>query len=132
MEKIKIDKNIDTELDVKYLNISLGYDDAFKAFNRNYMPIQHYFHLVKNGYDELWYIKDPKGFGVIISVGKNGNIELYDYFKDKIKKIRNIEKYNLKDSLPIVLEPDAILEKIHKYGIDMITKEEKDFLDNSF
>ena len=33
--------------------------------------------------------------------------------------------------LPVVLEVDAILDKIAKYGIDSITKEEKDFLDNS-
>jgi hypothetical protein len=32
--------------------------------------------------------------------------------------------------IPIVLELDAILDKIGKYGIDSISKEEKDFLDN--
>ncbi len=31
--------------------------------------------------------------------------------------------------LPVVLEVDAILDKIGKYGISSITKEEKDFLD---
>lgn len=33
-------------------------------------------------------------------------------------------------SLPVVLEVDAILDKIFKYGIDSITEEEKSFLDN--
>ena len=33
--------------------------------------------------------------------------------------------------LPVVLEVDAILDKIAKYGIGSITKEEKEFLDNS-
>jgi hypothetical protein len=32
--------------------------------------------------------------------------------------------------LPVVLEVDSILDKIGKYGINSITKEEKDFLDN--
>jgi hypothetical protein len=32
--------------------------------------------------------------------------------------------------LTVVLELDAILDKIGKYGINSITKEEKDFLDN--
>ena len=32
--------------------------------------------------------------------------------------------------LPVVLELDVILDKIGKYGINSITKEEKDFLDN--
>ena len=31
--------------------------------------------------------------------------------------------------LPVVLEVDSILDKIGKYGINSITKEEKDFLD---
>lgn len=34
--------------------------------------------------------------------------------------------------LPIVLEVDAILDKISKYGIASISKEEKDFLDSQY
>ena len=36
----------------------------------------------------------------------------------------------VKEELPVILEVDAILEKIGKYGIDSIAKEEKIFLDN--
>jgi hypothetical protein len=36
----------------------------------------------------------------------------------------------VKQDLPVVLEVDAILEKIFKYGIDSITVEEKELLDN--
>lgn len=36
----------------------------------------------------------------------------------------------VKEELPVVLEVDAILEKISKYGIGSIAKEEKIFLDN--
>lgn len=55
---------------------------------------------------------------------------------DKIEK-KSFVKSNfddvideVKEELPVVLEVDAILEKILKYGIDSITKEEKIFLDN--
>jgi hypothetical protein len=37
-----------------------------------------------------------------------------------------------KCNLPIVLEVDAILDKISKYGIGSIAKEEKDFLDSQY
>ena len=40
-----------------------------------------------------------------------------------------IELKKLRESLPVVFEVDAILEKISEYGISSITKEEKDFLD---
>jgi hypothetical protein len=44
-------------------------------------------------------------------------------------KQREIEIEILKESLPVVFEVDAILEKISEYGISSITKEEKEFLD---
>lgn len=37
-----------------------------------------------------------------------------------------------KCNLPIVLEVDAILDKISKYGIGSIAKEEKEFLDSQY
>jgi hypothetical protein len=37
---------------------------------------------------------------------------------------------DIKADLPVVLEVDAILEKIFKYGVSSITTEEKNFLDN--
>jgi hypothetical protein len=45
-------------------------------------------------------------------------------------KQREIEIEILKESLPVVLETDAILEKIAKHGLSSISKEERDFLDN--
>jgi hypothetical protein len=45
-------------------------------------------------------------------------------------KQREIEIERIKESLPVILEVDAILEKISEYGISFITKEEKEFLDN--
>jgi len=42
----------------------------------------------------------------------------------------NTKVIESKIKLPVVLEVDAILEKIFKYGIDSITTEEKELLDN--
>lgn len=68
--------------------------------------------------------------------------------KDSLLKMKSTEfntkvrKTTLKESivermvdievvqLPVVFEVDSILDKIGKYGIDSISKEEKDFLDN--
>ena len=46
----------------------------------------------------------------------------------KLPKARKTQVQKFK--LSVVLEIDAILDKIGKYGIDSISKEEKDFLDN--
>jgi hypothetical protein len=50
------------------------------------------------------------------------SVYVEDFVKDVVKDV--------KQELPVVLEVDAILEKIFKYGIDSITAEEKDLLDN--
>jgi hypothetical protein len=49
------------------------------------------------------------------------------YVKYSVKEVF-VEDF--KKNLPVVLEVDAILEKIFKYGIDSITLEEKNLLDN--
>jgi hypothetical protein len=43
-----------------------------------------------------------------------------------VEKLVDIEVVKL----PIVLEVDVILDKISQFGINSITKEERDFLDN--
>lgn len=51
----------------------------------------------------------------------------------KIRKQKSAQKADVAEiakSLPVVLETDAILEKIFKYGIASISKEEKQFLDS--
>lgn len=45
-------------------------------------------------------------------------------------KQRDSQIEEAKESLPVVLETDAILEKIAKYGLSSISKEEREFLDN--
>lgn len=47
-----------------------------------------------------------------------------------VHKIKEQERYKEMQQLPVILDMDIILEKINKYGIESITKEEKDFLNN--
>jgi hypothetical protein len=47
-----------------------------------------------------------------------------------VSTVKAVEVVETKIELPVVLELDAILEKIFKYGIASITAEEKDLLDN--
>lgn len=51
------------------------------------------------------------------------------FFEAKREEARQV-KIESKIELPVVLETDAILDKIGKYGIDSITTEERNFLDN--
>lgn len=56
------------------------------------------------------------------------------FLESKIETMKSVEveskEVESKVELPVVLEVDAILEKIFKYGIDSITIEEKYLLDN--
>lgn len=51
------------------------------------------------------------------------------YFESKREEVRQSKRVEVKIDLPIVLETDAILDKIGKYGIDSISEEERKFLD---
>ena len=50
------------------------------------------------------------------------------FFEEKRKEAR--VAIEVRVNLPVVLETDAILDKIGKYGISSITEEEREFLDN--
>ena len=50
------------------------------------------------------------------------------FFEEKRKEARAV--IEARANLPVVLETDAILDKIGKYGIGSITEEEREFLDN--
>ena len=50
------------------------------------------------------------------------------FFEEKRKEAR--VAIEVRANLPVVLETDAILDKIGKYGISSITEEEREFLDN--
>jgi hypothetical protein len=51
--------------------------------------------------------------------------------KSMDSKLNWLENQSIKEKLPVILEVDAILDKISKHSISSITKEEKEFLDNS-
>ena len=54
------------------------------------------------------------------------------YFETKRQEAREakpIEPIEPKIELPVILETDAILDKIGKYGIESITEEERNYLD---
>ena len=50
------------------------------------------------------------------------------FFEEKRKEAR--AAIEARANLPVVLETNAILDKIGKYGISSITEEEREFLDN--
>lgn len=50
------------------------------------------------------------------------------FFEEKRKEAR--VAIEVRANLPVVLETNAILDKIGKYGISSITEEEREFLDN--
>ena len=52
------------------------------------------------------------------------------YFEKKREETKHPKQKEHKIELLVVLEIDVILDKIGKYGIDSITQEEKNFLDN--
>lgn len=56
-----------------------------------------------------------------------------DIFLNAIEPERVVQesKMNISSSLSIELDIDVILDKIHKYGISSLLKEEREFLDKS-
>ena len=52
------------------------------------------------------------------------------FFEAKREEARQGKYKEVKQELPVVLETDAILDKIGKYGIESISEEERNYLDN--
>lgn len=99
--------------------------------------------LSKKEYDRIKKIKPVKtpkmpktastlnNYKVFLSEGYDIRTKSLDSkLSTKSIETTKIEVVENKIELPVVLELDAILEKIFKYGIDSITAEEKDLLDN--
>jgi hypothetical protein len=104
--------------EVNFPNISMADQEKLKALKPIKTPkmpktasaLNNYKAFLAKGYDIRTPSMDSKL--VAIETAKQREIEI------------------LKESLPVVLETDAILEKIAKHGLSSISKEEKDFLDN--
>jgi len=100
--------------------------------------------LSKKEYDRIKKIKPVKtpkmpktasalnNYKAFLSEGHDIRTPSMDSVLDAFEasKQRNYQIDEVKESLPVILETDAILEKISKYGIESITSEEKKFLDS--
>lgn len=101
--------------------------------------------LSKKEYDRIKKIKPvktpkmPKGdstlgnYKAFVSKGYEIGTKSIDSKIAKVASIDQISDVVIEESkfdLPVVLEIDAILDKIGKYGISSITAEERSFLDN--
>ena len=105
--------------EVNFPNISIEDQEKLKALKPLKTPkmpktasaLNNYKAFLAEGYD----IRTPSMDSKLVAI--------------EAAKQREIEIEILKESLPVVFEVDAILEKISEYGISSITKEEKEFLD---
>jgi hypothetical protein len=80
------------------------------------------------GFVKLWWCK--KTFAVIAYTQKDDNTIKYTTKFTSI--LSSMENYSLKkeEKSKKIFNVDVILEKISKFGIQSLTKEEKEFLDN--
>ena len=83
-------------------------------------------------YAKIWLTKD--GVCIAFNLIKENEFLIDDYetirlFNKFLLELEPIKPYEPKKQ-HIVLEVDVILEKIFKYGEDILTTEEKNFLDN--
>jgi len=84
--------------------------------------LRNYKAFLAEGYDIRTPSMDSKLYNL---ESRKDSVYVKDTVEDTVKDV--VEP---KQDLPVVLEVDAILEKIFKYGIASITAEEKDLLDN--
>lgn len=87
----------------------------------------------KKTYAKLWLTKD--GCLIAFNLIKENEFEIDDYetvrlFNKFLPELESSTKVYAPIKEPIILEVDVILEKIFKYGKDVLTIEEKNFLDN--
>jgi hypothetical protein len=84
----------------------------------------------KSGFAIIWYDIESKIL-VAFTRKKDNNIYYTNFMDEFLDSITEIEMLSRKNRVLEDLTVDNILEKISKYGIDSLTKAEKDFLDNS-
>ena len=101
--------NLDSEHIIGYKdkNDKMVYSTVYKQFIQQNFKESFLYSLKPLGTPKLAKARKPK----------------FETFVESVVDIEVVQ-------LPVVLELDSILDKIGKYGINSITKEEKDFLDN--
>ena len=111
MRDVKKAKSVYLNLDGEYL---IGYRDK----DNDLRPFPAYVQFIEQNHKKSFlYSLKPLGTPKLPKVRKPQVEPLVETVKKVVE-------------LPVVLELDAILDKVGKYGINSITKEEKNFLDN--
>lgn len=121
-KKFDVDLDVLIEMrDVKkakvvYINLGCEYLIGYKDKDGDFRPFPTYVQFIEQNHKKTFlYSLKPLG-------------------TPKLPKARNTQIERMVDievvKFPVFLEVDSILDKIGKYGINSITKEEKDFLDN--
>lgn len=77
---------------------------------------------LKNDLKKIWY--DPTHDEYVIFEDLNGEFIYLDHFINTLKNFPSLDRKKYFDV-------NDILDKINKYGVGSLTKEEKDFLENS-
>ena len=124
-KKFNVDLDVLIEMrDVKkaksvYLNLDGEYLIGYKDKDNDLRPFPAYVQFIEQNH--------KKSF--LYSLKTLGTPKLPKAKKPQVETLVETVKKVVVE-LPVVLEVDSILDKIGKYGINSITKEEKDFLDN--
>ena len=113
MRDIKKAKSVYINLNGEYL---IGYTDK----DNDFRPFPAYVQFIEQNH--------KKSF--LYSLKPLGTPKLPKARKTQVETVVETVSKKVVVDLPVILELDAILDKIGKYGINSITKEEKDFLDN--
>jgi hypothetical protein len=122
---ICIDYSITSKDDLKLIcnKYSFKYDELLS--NKNKFDFYKIF-IDLNTYRMFAYILNKNKSKIEFTDG-------VDIFLNAIEpeKITQETKLEVNSSLSVELDIDVILDKIHKYGIGSLLREEKEFLDNS-
>ena len=134
--KDKIDGVNTVWLDSQARYIAYTFNDDVDRLNMG----KFYKDVVKKDYDRIRDVKPVKtpkfprtdqALNNYIAYLKEGyDVQIPAIDSLIVHKIKEQERYKELQKLPVVLELDAILDKINKYGMSSITEDEKNFLDN--
>lgn len=119
--------------DIICVDLTILNDVEIKDFCTEYVLMyETILDFKKKTYAKLWLTKD--GILIAFNLIKENDFEIDDYetvrlFNKFLPELESSTKVYSPIKEPIILEVDAILEKISKYGINHITTEERDFLD---
>lgn len=93
----------------------------------------HYSNVVKKDYDKIRNVKPvktPKIPKTDVTLN-NYKAFLSEGYEIRTKSLDSLIEHKLRQKeIPIIFDVDTILDKINKYGMLSLTKEEIDFLDN--